>query len=116
MPKLTEQTNNLELGLASIELGLGEFNEPVIVFRTMNGEYFSIAHMCTASYDAGVVEANTRLFRHALDMYSFLKKILETKKCNAKEVRDLLKAIDEGEEEPQVPVIAEEGNDDDDDE
>ena len=113
MSKLIEQKDNFELGLCSMEIGLGEFNEPVITFRTENGKYFPIAHMCTGSYDTEVVRANTGLFSHVLDMYFLLKKTLEAKKCNAKELRDLLKLIDEGEEKSQAPIIADEDNDDD---
>ena len=96
MSKLIEQKDNFELGLCAMEIGLGEFNEPVITFRAENGEYLPIAHMCTSSYDTEAVRANTRLFSHVLDMYCLLKKTLEAKKCNANELRMLLKAIDEG--------------------
>lgn len=87
MLKLIEQENY------SIELGLGEFNDPVIMLRDEKGEYFSIAHMCTTSYDPKVVRANTQLFQYALDMYRFLCKLLEEKKCNAKELSELLQRI-----------------------
>ena len=91
------------------EISKGSFNEPIIAIFTDDGDKYPIAHLDTAIYSPKEYEANARLLLHSKDMYFLLQKIIADKKCNAKEVRDLLKAIDEGEEEPQVPILADEG-------
>ena len=103
MPKLIEQKTY------SMELGLGEFMQPVIMFRDESGEYFPIAHICTTGYDAKTVKSNTQLFQNALDMYILLTKIIEDKKCNAKEVRAILERInkDDDEDEGEIETEAE---------
>ena len=63
------------------------------MLRDEKGEYFSIAHLCTTGYAPEVVRANIQLLQYALDMYFLLTKIVEEKKCNAKEVRALLERI-----------------------
>ena len=104
MPKLIEQKTY------SMELGLGEFMQPVIMFRDESGEYFPIAHICTTGYDAKTVKSNTQLFQNALDMYFLLIKILKDKKCSAKEIREILERINEEEEEGEE-IETEQGGD-----
>lgn len=99
----------------SWELSKGSFDEPIIAIFTDDGDKYPIAHLDTAPYSPAEYEANARLLLHSREMYFLLQKIIKDRKCNAKEVRDLLKAIDVDEEEPQVPVIADNESDDEED-